>query len=860
MTERPSAAELQVQVQYRLIEALQEREHQLAAAQRVANMGSWSWDVEADEIDCSDQFYRIFGLPPGQAAVSFSALFSMIPGEDRERCQSIVADALRDGSRCTFDCPIVRPNGEQRWIRVIADVEVDEAGVGVRMHGITHDITEAHAADVAFRELDGLFRALVENTSDVFTIIDDDGVVQYTSPSLERILGRPRMSGAIVEMVHPDDAEQVLSGLAALLDEPASVVTMQLRARHADGSWRRFETTGKNLLEDESIRGLLFTSRDVTDRVEVEARLEHELLHDSLTGLPNRTLLTEIAKAALGRAARQQTTTALMVVDIDSFRSINERFGFAVGDVVLADIAHRLEGAFRVSDGVARDANLGRFGGDEFLVLCENVGVAGAVEALCQRVSSVLAYEMTAGDTSVAVTVSAGIAVAPPGTTDFDTMLRQAGAATATAKSGGPGRCELFDADLRRAEDQRTGAVDALARALSEGQLRLHYQPKISLATDLIMGAEGLLRWEHPERGLVPPLDFIPLAEETGLIVPIGAWVIEEACRQAARWRDAFLDRPPLVLFVNVSTRQFAPQLVDTVAAALQAAGVPGSMIGIEVTESALMGDVTTAIGVLEGLRALGVTLAIDDFGTGYSSLAYLKQFHLDELKIDKSFIDDLGQEGRGSAIVAATIGLAHALDLHVVAEGVETGDQVERLRALGCDIGQGYHLARPAPPEAMEQLLRAEATASWRGRESAGVTPGAPDSYRAVRVLVVDDAAEVRQLAALSLGAVGFEVAEAPDGRAGIESAFAFEPDCILLDVMMPEMGGMEACRLLRADPRTASCTIIMLTANADAADKVAAFSHGADDYIIKPFSPRDLSSRVNAALRRRAESAPPS
>jgi CheY-like chemotaxis protein len=308
---------------------------------------------------------------------------------------------------------------------------------------------------------------------------------------------------------------------------------------------------------------------------------------------------------------------------------------------------------------------------------------------------------------------------------------------------------------------------------------------------------------------------------------------------------------------VNVSPRQFGAELVEVVAAALATTGTEPAALCLEVTESLLMNDVEGSVDVLRELAALGVAVSIDDFGTGYSSLSYLKQFPLQELKIDRSFVEGLGRDDNDTAIVAAVVAMAHALGLCVVAEGVETSEQLERLRTLGCEQAQGYYFARPGPASEVDALLVAEAQASWRGHEPGDLSTDGTEHYRAARVLIVDDSPSVRQLAALSLAAVGFDVHEAHDGSTALRMAADLVPDCILLDVNMPDMSGLEACRSLRAAPATAGCTILMLTGDDAAAAKVEAFSAGADDYIVKPFSPRDLAGRVNAALRRRREAA---
>ena len=392
-----------------------------------------------------------------------------------------------------------------------------------------------------------------------------------------------------------------------------------------------------------------------------------------------------------------------------------------------------------------------------------------------------------------------------------------------------------------------------MRRALAEGEFRLLYQPKIALDSDRMVGVEALLRWDDPVRGMISPLEFIPQAEQSGLIVPIGAWVIEQACAQARRWLDAFPDRPPLCVSVNVSVRQFGFELTALVASVLASSRIPPESLCIEVTESILMADTEAALGVLRSLGELGVRISIDDFGTGFSSLAYLKQFPIHELKIDKSFVDGLGDDPHATAIVSAVISMAHALDLDVVAEGVETADQLARLRTLGCNEAQGYFFARPGEPGDIDDMVLVEAGGSATGSKRPSGHEAVASPHSANRILVIDDSDDVRQLALMSLSAHGFEVHEASGGITGLATARAVVPDCVVLDVMMPDMSGFEVCAALRADPNTSGCTILMLSANDDAADKMQAFSCGADDYIIKPFSPRDLTSRVHAAMGRR-------
>lgn len=420
----------------------------------------------------------------------------------------------------------------------------------------------------------------------------------------------------------------------------------------------------------------------------------------------------------------------------------------------------------------------------------------------------------------------------------------------------GGGPLDAFSgADVGVANAEADGG---LWRAFESGQLRLVYQPKVWVASGRISGAEAFLRWDHPERGLVPPAEFIPDAEANGLIVPIGAWVLAEACRQAKTWACLFPDRPPVPVSVNVSGRQFDTDVVAMVARGLDGARLGPGLLCVEVTETMVMADLDAAVATLGDLRALGVSVSIDDFGTGYSSLAYLRRLPLDEIKIDKSFIDGLGQDPVDTAIVAAVVGMAHAMNATVVAEGVETEKQLQALRTVGCEYAQGFYFAHPAPPHALEELLAAEAVASWVGHQpKQWATPQAAGTYRSPIVVVADDTPDVRQLVRISLTTAGFEVHDVGSGREAIALVERFRPDCVILDVTMPDMDGLEVCKALRAEPSSSNCTIVMLTAASSPASKVAAFAAEADDYIVKPLSPRDLVSRVRAAILSRAPNA---
>ena len=663
---------------------------------------------------------------------------------------------------------------------------------------------------------------------------------------------------AMLARVHPDDQPRVEDAVrrARSLGEPYEISHRVLRA---DGSTCVVEARGAVVVDAAGTVVRLHGSVRVADTVgrrPAKGRRTDDALHDRLTGLADRGLFLEQVARALDRRG-EESSTAVVTVDVDEFRKVNDEFGHDVGDDVLIAVAQRLRTSLRSDDTIARsDATVARLGADEFLVLCEDVPDAAAVGAIAARMLDAIGAPLTLAGRGVSMTASAGIALAAHGDHP-ERLILDAEAALHEAKGLGGARYEFFSAQRHDHATAATALSHALGLALERRELHLVYQPKVSLVTDRIIGVEALLRWDHPELGSVPPAEFIPVAEASGVVVEIGAWVVGEACRQGAAWHAAFPLASPLSVAVNVSARQFRAGLADTVRAAISDSGIAAPALCLELTETTVMDDVPSAITVLAELKALGLAVAIDDFGTGYSSLAQLRRLPIDEVKIDKSFVDGLGGDAEDTAIVAAVISLAHALDRDVVAEGVETLEQLENLRALGCESAQGYYLARPVPASDVAELLRRDAVGQHLPRElcSPDLATGAGNET----VLVADDAADVRQLARMSLTAGGFTVAEAADGATALAAARRLLPDCVVLDVRMPDLTGIEVCRALRADASTTGCTIVMLTSRADAADKAEAFSAGADDYIVKPFAPRDLVTRVRAAVRRRRQAAAP-
>ena len=441
--------------------------------------------------------------------------------------------------------------------------------------------------------------------------------------------------------------------------------------------------------------------RHVDERTRAAEEAAHQALHDSLTGLASRALFMDRLNQALARTDRTPRSMAVMFLDLDRFKLINDSLGHDAGDRVLKSTADRLRMVLRPADTAAR------FGGDEFLVLCEDAGTERDAVLIAERMAEAVAMPIPLDTGEITVTTSIGIAMCGGGADRCEDLVRDADSALYRAKELGRARAELFDRAMRARAMRRLTIENQLRKGLDRGQFCLHYQPLIDLQTGEIQELEALVRWDHPRWGLLLPEMFLQIAEETGLIVPLGAWVLEDACRQWVRWRAAAPDAPPVAISVNVSGPQLIrPKFEQAVVETLERTGMEAGSLVFEVTEGVFMGTTSPTVDTLRRLRDLGVRLTIDDFGTGYSSLGYLKRMKADALKVDRSFVDGLGEDSEDEAIVAAVVRLAHSLGLVAVAEGVETAEQVGRLRALQCDLAQGFYYSEPRPPDAIAAFL----------------------------------------------------------------------------------------------------------------------------------------------------------
>jgi diguanylate cyclase (GGDEF)-like protein/PAS domain S-box-containing protein len=668
----------------------------LDRAQRLAQLGSFEYDLVTGARFYSAEFRRIVGAVPGEP-IADDILLSLTHLADQKAIRAAWTEATVRGGCVDVSVRLLRDDTGLRFVRLRVAADVGPDGTIGKVIGTLLDETDRVDGAERGREAEVRFELGFERSEIGAAIVGIDGAPSRVNPAFCRLLGQSADQLTGVPWPAYDDDPPLWSRVLAAVTNGHESYSDERRFVRPDGSMI-WAITHVGIARDANgaFQYYFVQLQDVTERKRMEDDFAHHLLHDPLTGLANRASLTDRLVQGLAASRRRHSQLGIMFVDIDQLQAVNSSLGHGSGDLLVRQVASRLAVAIRPGDTLAR------IGGEEFVVVCDRV-TAPLIEAIARRVLVVLSEPTGADGHGLNVSAGVGIAVADETSTP-ETLLRDSCAAMYRAKASGHGGVVVFDETVRADAQRRSATALSLRHAIERGELTVHYQPIVDLATGNLVSAEALARWTDPIRGPVSPAEFIPIAEQTGLIVPIGAWVLEQACAQLARWQ-----RTPITmsLSVNLSVRQMnAPDVVALVRDALIRTGARPERLCLELTESVVMSDVESARWTLEELKALGVTLSIDDFGTGYSALSYLKRFPVDAVKVDRSFVGGLGTDPHDSALVAAIIAMAAALDLEVTAEGVETPSQLADLVRLGCGRAQGFYLASPMPAEEMTELV----------------------------------------------------------------------------------------------------------------------------------------------------------
>jgi diguanylate cyclase (GGDEF)-like protein/PAS domain S-box-containing protein len=690
-------------------------ERRLRLALKVARMSTWEWNVETGEVGWSRELEALDGVVPGSFGGTFQSFLDLVHPDDVNYVRQTVrgAAATREGFAIEFR--IVLPDGQIRWRTVAGEIVPDGAGQPMRMIGVGRDITEQKEADERLRQAEGRYRTLVERLPLVSYVegLDEESAM-YISPQIAELAGHTAEEWVadpsfFASVLHPDDRDRVLAGFAAM-HESGEQYECEYRLIARDGRAVWIHDAAVVVRNDAGAplyaQGYMI---DISERKRNEEalqrsqdqlqrqmrRIEYQALHDALTDLPNRTLFGDRAEQALLTAQRDGSGFAVMLIDLDRFKEVNDTLGHPSGDLLLREIARRLRRALRESDTVAR------LGGDEFGVVAPGLSDGATARAFADKLREELAQPVVVGGLTIEVEASVGIAIYPDHGEDVETLTRHADVSMYVSKN--THTPIVYAAAYDHHSLARLALHGELRQALEGNELVVHYQPQADVATGEVHKVEALVRWQHPEHGLLWPDQFIPLAEQTGLIRALTHYVLDTALCQCHAWRA---EGREVRVAVNITGRELVDlRFPDEVTKLLSKWRIKPAQLELEITESTIMTDPPRARTVLAQLSKLGVRLAVDDFGSGHASLGYLRKLPINVLKIDKSFIQQMADDAGDAAIVRTAIDLGHNLGLEVVAEGVETEDAKHRLEALGCDTLQGYHLGRPQPASSLTTL-----------------------------------------------------------------------------------------------------------------------------------------------------------
>ena len=693
--------ELQGQVVERnkAYQKLKQSEKRLHEAQHIAKIGNWEWNIETDEIIWSDQIYKIIGVNPSSPCGTFNDMLEIVVAEDRNAVQLCFEKSLQEGQAYDIEHRVVRSDGELRYVHQQGQVEMDQDVKAIRMAGTLQDVTLRRKTEEEMRKLSGA----VEQIADSVMITNCAGVVEYINPAFETMTGysKDEIIGKTPRMLKSAKQSKAFYERLWKTILAGDVFSDVIINRRKNGDiYYEEKTITPQKDRHGNIVHFISTGKDVTERIEAQQRLHHLAHHDALTGLPNRVLLQDRLSQALTRSRWRDRNIAVMFMDFDRFKVINDTLGHDVGDKLLQQMARRLLDCIREGDTVSR------LGGDEFAIILNDIASPDDVPPIADKIIATLKEPLDIDGHELFITSSIGVSLFPRDGTDSNELLKKADVAMYRAKAQGKDNFQLYDADDDAQANERLSIESRLRRALEKDEFTLNYQPQISIKDGSIIGFEALLRWHNQDLKNVSPMHFIPILEETGMIIPVGDWVLRTACQQEKDWQDAGMK--PNRIAVNLSIRQFQGQgLVKCVDEILNETGLSPQYLELEITEGLLIDQITETASILNELHEMGICLSIDDFGTGYSSMNYLKRLPFDTLKIDRMFVSDITFNPDDAAIAKAIITLAHTLGMQVIAEGVETKDQLQYLQEQQCDAMQGYLFSPPLSADAVISMVK---------------------------------------------------------------------------------------------------------------------------------------------------------
>ncbi len=693
-------------------DTLRESEALLAAAQRITHLGSWELDLydlenlNNNELRWSDETYRIFGYEPGQIEVSNEIFYNAVHPDDLTRIGEVLTEAIKQRKDYKIEHRIILPDGNERIVCGQAELIFDkQTDTPLKLLGTIQDITERKGVEEALRDSEYKLRTLVASMREGLTQVSNDEVIEFVNDRLCEMTGyeRDELIGKITfDVLFDDEGRELLEAVNRQRRKGISgQYEMRLRKKSGEMLWMLIG--GSPIVNaDGEMTGTLGVFTDITERKRIEEQLLYDAFHDGLTGLANRALFMDHLRMTIERSkSRHSNPYAVLFLDFDRFKMVNDSLGHAEGDQLLNQIARRLESSTRTGDLVAR------LGGDEFVILLSEMLAESDAVQVAERIQTDLKKTFDLSGSKMCISASIGIALSNAGHKRAEDMVRDADIAMYRAKTKGKAQYQIFDQAMHEYASRQLQLETEMRQSLERQEFQLHYQPIVSLKTETLIGFEALVRWQHPTRGMIPPFEFIGAAEENGLILPLGNWILQESCRQLRRWQDDNPAASHLTVSVNLSCKQFLQSdLAEQIAATLCETGLDPRCLKLEITESHIMENSEMAVTIMNRLRALGIEISLDDFGTGYSSLSYLHSLPVDYLKVDRSFVTRMTDSTENSEIVFTIIKLAQNLKMKVIAEGIETADQLAHLKNLHCEYGQGYFFSKPLEANAAEKFI----------------------------------------------------------------------------------------------------------------------------------------------------------